>query len=148
MAIIKFSIDLAASPVQLLQVAKDYEKYPFFLPDQLKKVEIIEKNEDHVITEDTFVFNTIFKKEIKQKSKHQILDNQLSMVILSGPIKDSLVNAFFEKTDSGSHISVNIDLKLGLKFKIFLPIIKKLHSLVLTGIFYKMNTKALEIEMS
>ena len=145
MSKIEFSINLAASPKQLLEVVKDYENYPFYLPDQIKSVEIIEDEKDGVITEDTFIFKTMFKKEIKQRSKHQILENKAIVEILSGPAKDSIVNVFFDKNDSGTHVIVDIDLKLGLKGKIFSPFIKKLYPTILTGVFYKINTKALEI---
>jgi ribosome-associated toxin RatA of RatAB toxin-antitoxin module len=143
---IEFSISLVASPKQLIKVVEDYENYPFYLPDQIKNVKVIQKDNDETITEDTFVFKTIVKKEIKQKSKHKILDNKVIIEILSGPAKDSIVNAVFEKINSGTKVSVNANLKLGLKGKIFSPIIKKLYPTILTGIFYKMNTKALEIE--
>lgn len=148
MAKIEFSINLAASPRQLLEVVKDYENYPFYLPDQIKSIQIIKNEDEFVITEDTFVFKTIIKKEIKQQSKHQIKENQALIEILTGPAKNSTINVFFEKIDSGSHILIRMDLKLGLKGKIFLPLIKKLYPTILTGVFYKMNTKALEIEMS
>ena len=145
MSKIQFSINLAASPKQLLEVVKDYENYPFYLPDQIKNVEIIKKDNEDVITEEVFIFKTIIKKEIKQESKHKIVDNQAMIEILSGPAKNSSINVLFEEIESGSHISINIDLKLGLKGKIFSPLIKKYYPIILTGVFYKMNTKALEI---
>lgn len=143
---IEFSINLPASPKQLIKIVSDYENYPFYLPDQLKNVKVIQKDDDETITEDTFIFKTIVKKEIKQKSRHRIQDNKIIIEILSGPGKDSIVNVLFEKINSGTKVLVNAELKLGIKGKIFSPIIKKLYPTILTGIFYKMNTKALEIE--
>jgi ribosome-associated toxin RatA of RatAB toxin-antitoxin module len=145
---IEFTINLAASPKQLLEVVKDYENYSFYLPDQIKSVKIIKNEEGVIVTEDIFIFKTIIKKEIKQESKHEVIDNQAIIEILSGPAKNSIVKVYFEKIDSGCHILVNMDLKLGFKGKIFTPIIKKLYPIILTGVFYKMNTKALDIEMS
>jgi len=144
---IEFSINLAASPKQLIKVVEGYENYPFYLPDQLKDVKVIQKDNDETITEDTFIFKTIVKKEIKQKSRHKILDNNVIIEILSGPAKGSIVNVLFEKINSGTKVSFSANLKLGLKGKIFSPIIKKLYPTILTGIFYKMNTKSLEIEV-
>lgn len=144
---IEFSINLPSSPKQLIKIVSDYENYPFYLPDQLKNVKVIQKDDDETITEDTFIFKTIVKKEIKQKSRHKIQDNKAIIEILSGPGKDSIVNVLFEKINSGTKVLVNAELKLGIKGKIFSPIIKKLYPTILTGIFYKMNTKALEIEM-
>ena len=144
---IEFSINLPASPKQLINVVSNYEGYPFFLPDQLKEIRIIEKNNDEVLTEDIFIFRTILKKEIKQKSRHKIQDNKVIIEILSGPAKGSTVFAVFEKINSGTRVLINAELKLGIKGKIFSPIIKKLYPTILTGIFYKMNTKALEIQV-
>lgn len=144
---IEFSINLPSSPKQLIKIVSDYENYPFYLPDQLKNVKVIQKDDDETITEDTFIFKTIVKKEIKQKSRHKIQDNKAVIEILSGPGKDSIINVLFEKINSGTKVLVNAELKLGIKGKIFSPIIKKLYPTILTGIFYKMNTKALEIEM-
>ncbi len=124
---IEFSINLPASPKQLIKIVSDYENYPFYLPDQLKNVKVIQNDDDETITEDTFIFKTIVKKEIKQKSRHKIQDNKAIIEILSGPGKNSIVNVLFEKINSGTEVLVNAELKLGIKGKIFSPIIKKLY---------------------
>ena len=45
MTILEFSLDLPAQPNQLMKLTEDYENLPKYLPDQLKSVRIIEKNE-------------------------------------------------------------------------------------------------------
>ena len=45
MAILEFSLDLPSQPNQLMKLSEDYENLPKYLPDQLKSVRIIEKNE-------------------------------------------------------------------------------------------------------
>jgi len=144
---LEFSINLAASPEQLLTVATDYENYPSYLPDQIKSVEILQHSNNETIIELIMIFKTILKKEIKQKSRHIISNNQFNTKIISGSAKGTVVNVLYEKIDSGTKVSVDIDLKLSLKARLFSPLIKKLHKLILTGIFYKMNTKALELKM-
>ena len=144
---LEFSINLAASPKQLLTVAADYENYPSYLPDQIKSVEILQHSNNETIIELIMIFKTILKKEIKQKSRHIISNNQFNTKIISGSAKGTVVNVLYEKIDSGTKVSVDIDLKLSLKARLFSPLIKKLHKLILTGIFYKMNTKALELKM-
>ena len=74
MTILEFSLDLPSHPDQLMKLSEDYENLPRYLPDQLKSVKIIEKNETETITEETIVFITLLKKNIVQ---NQILDSIL-----------------------------------------------------------------------
>ena len=142
---LEFSINLPADTNHLIDLATQYEKYPFYLPDQLKSVKILEKNNNETITEEILSFSTIFKNTIKQKSIHRkILDNQLNTSIISGPAKGTTVNAKYDRINSGTKVTIDIDLKLSFKVKILIPIIKKWYQRVLTSILYKMNNVALE----
>ncbi len=140
MTILEFSLDLPAQPNQLMKLTEDYENLPKYLPDQLKSVRIIEKNETETKTEETIVFSTLIKKEIIQQALHKkISDNKLNTEIISGPAKGTMIYTIFETNNSGSKIIIETDLKLILKAKIFLPLIKKFYKTVLTAVFYKMN---------
>ena len=147
MTILEFSLDLPAQPNQLMKLTEDYENLPKYLPDQLKSVRIIEKNETETKTEETIVFSTIIKKEIVQEAIHKKKnDNELITDIISGPAKGTTIQTIFLKTDAGTNVSFNIDLKLNLKTKILSPLIKKYYKMVLTSILYKMNNKILEVD--
>ena len=147
MAILEFTIKLAAKPADLFKLIIDYENLPSLLPDQLKNVAILEKEDDYTITEETLLFSSLIKKTIIQKTKHQIIsENNLKSEILSGPAKGSKISVELRKNGEETLIIVLIDLKLGLKTKIFSPIIKKWYKSMLTGIFYKMNTLILNSE--
>jgi ribosome-associated toxin RatA of RatAB toxin-antitoxin module len=140
----KFSLNLIADKKDLIDLATNYESYSEYLPAQLKEIKILEKNESVVITQETLVLSSIFKKEFKQDARHeQISENELITEILSGPAKGSMVNIEFLDESPGTKINVSIDLKLDLKSKILLPIIKKYYKIILTAILYKMNTKAI-----
>lgn len=140
MSILEFSLDLPSQPSQLMKLSEDYENLPKYLPDQLKSVRIIEKNETETKTEETIVFSTLIKKEIIQQALHKkISDNKLNTEIISGPAKGTMIYTIFETNNSGSKIIIETDLKLILKAKIFLPLIKKFYKTVLTAVFYKMN---------
>ena len=90
-------------------------------------------------------FTSVFKKKIEQKMLHKkISDNKLYSQIISGPAKGTVINVLYEKNNSGTRVTVDIDLKLSLKFKLIKPLIKKAYKALLTSILYKMNTKALE----
>ena len=141
----KFSIELDAPPHQLVNLATDYENLPNYVPAQLKSVKIVEVNNNETITEEIILFTSVFKKKIEQKTLHKkISDNKLHSQIISGPAKGTLINVLYEKNNSGTIVTVDIDLKLSLKFKSIKPLVKKAYRALLTSILYRMNTSALE----
>ena len=140
-----FSMNVSAPIDKLIGLLEDFENLPMFLPDQLKSVRILEQNDNETKTEEIIVFSTIVKKEIVQEAVHKKKnDNELITDIISGPAKGTTIQTIFLKTDAGSNVSFNIDLKLNLKTKILSPLIKKYYKIVLTSILYKMNNKILE----
>jgi len=140
---LEFTINLPAPPEKLLQLATDYEKLSTYLPLQLNNVKVVEKRDDETITEETLTFKTLVKKNIKQKSKHVVLNNKIITEIIDGPAKGTEMQTIYEKIEDGTKISIVIDLKLSLKVKFLQPIIKKLYKTILTGILYKMNNAIL-----
>jgi len=118
----------------------NFENLPKLLPRQLKKVEIIKKEGKYVYTRETLVFKTVVKNEIIQESKHEIMNNHIRTIIISGPAKDSIIDIKLQDKNPGSRVLVNIDLKLTLKARILLPIVKKVYSGLLTGVLYKIET--------
>ena len=143
--LLTFSMNVPASVDKLIRFSEDFENLPMFLPDQLKSVRILEQNDDETKTEETIVFSSIIKKEIVQEAVHKKKNNnELITDIVSGPAKGTIIQTVFLKTDTGTNVSFNIDLKLNLKTKILRPLIKKYYKMVLTSILYKMNNKILE----
>jgi len=139
-----FSIQLKSLPKELFDILTDFEEFPNIVPRQIKNVRIIKKEGSDVITEETLVFKTVIKNEIIQQCHHKIGNNSINTKILSGPAKNSIINTSLKQIDKHTQISVDIDLKLILKAKIFLPIIKKIYKNLLTGIFYKIDNLAME----
>ena len=145
MSRLNYSINLQAKPLDLMDLMSNFESYQVFLPQQLRDINIIEKNPEHTIIELTLMFSTILKKEIKIKVLHKILsENQVKLEIISGTGKGSMADIKFEEVESVTNVIVDLNLELGLKMKIFLPIIKKTYKQVLMSIFYKMNTIILD----
>jgi len=143
--LLTFSMNVPASVDKLIRFSEDFENLPMFLPDQLKSVRILEQNDDETKTEETIVFSSIIKKEIVQEAVHKKKNNnELITDIVSGPAKGTIIQTVFLKTDTGTNVSFNIDLKLNLKTKILRPLIKKYYKMILTSVLYKMNNKILE----
>jgi|TARA_B110000467_G_C18320694_1_gene484974 ribosome-associated toxin RatA of RatAB toxin-antitoxin module len=142
---LEFSMILPAFPEQFIRLSSDYESLPKFLPGQLKSVKIIEHNSDQIITEEVLVFSTIIRNELRQKTLHHNIDNnEMISEIISGHAKGTVITVKFKKHTDGTDISVNIKLNLSLKARILSPFIKKWYKRVLTGIFYRMNSLALD----
>ena len=145
MSKLNFELNVDANKTILEKLFIDYEYYSNYLV-QIQSVEIIKKNDDEVITKEILVFTTYLKNKITQTSSHKINDNVFFSEILDGPAKGTIVKVKFLAEDLKTKIIIDVELKLSLKAKIFYPIIKKAYKQFLTGIFYKMNTRAIQIE--
>ena len=111
----------------------------------MESVKIKEKTSDAVITEEVLVFKTVIKNKIAQECLHRkISSNELLNEIISGPAKNTVISIKFNEIENGTRVDVNINLKLSLKEKILEPLIKKVYKQILTAMFYKLNTVALE----
>lgn len=141
MAELSFSIDLESTPEELMKLSTDYENISKYLPDQLRSVKIIEQKENgDVITEEIIRFTSIFKKDFVQQTLHKnSTDNNMESEILSGPAKGTTSIIHYKKNNSGSTVNVEIDLKLGLKYKILSMTIKKWYKQFLWGTLYRMD---------
>ena len=144
MASLEFSMTLPAKIGKFIELSKDYESFSEYLPQQLKKIIIIEKNDKGIVTEETLVFSSVIKKEIKQQSLHYEKSKTILITeILTGPAKGSVIDTNFSITNSNTKIDVKISLKLALQYRILQPLIVKWYKLILQGILLKMNAKIL-----
>ena len=80
MAILEFSLDLPSHPDQLMKLSEEYENLPRYLPDQLKSVKIIEKNDGFIIEGP----NILNKANIKCYNDHRIAMSFIIAGISSG----------------------------------------------------------------
>jgi ribosome-associated toxin RatA of RatAB toxin-antitoxin module len=143
---LEFSINLAATPDKLIAIATDYQNFINYVPQQLKKITILETNDNGTIIEEILTFSSFIKNEIVQKSIHKkISSNKLHSEIISGPFKDSILEVLYEKVESGTKVTINADLHIPLKYKIVSLVIKKYYKIFLTAILYKINRVALEL---
>ena len=136
---LSLSLVLPVSKSILFKAILDFEKYPLFMPVQLKYVKVLEKDDSKIITTEKFLFKTIFKKEIIQSTHHRVISsNEIQSKILDGPAKGTTIKIFISDENEKSKIELTSDLKLSIKYKIFIPIIKRYFKMVSTAILYKM----------
>ena len=142
-----FSLTLTSPKNKLIELATDYLEFPKYLPHQIKSLKIIDKTELYTITEETLHFSTIISKLFIQQTKHYAPHNDtLKSEILSGPAKGSVIKIIFSDIETGTSISVKIDINLELKYKFLLPFIKKSYKTFLMGILYKMHALAMKLD--
>ena len=145
MSKLQFSMKLKCSVEELMDVFMDFEKWPTFLPLQLKSVKILKKTENETTVEEILVFKTLVKNEIKQTSIYKkISDNSIRSQIISGHAKGTKTNISFLEIELGTEVSVDIELKLSLKARFLSPIIKKVFKVFLRGILLKMDYSILD----
>ena len=139
-----FEMTLSADPKKLFELVTNYENYQKVFPDQLKNVSIVSRNNFEVITKEVLTFNTYFKNtELYQKTSHNVHYPKLSSNVIEGPFKGTVVKVTFGELDGGCKVTINVELKISLKYKILSPIIKSKYKSILTSLLYKMNNIAM-----
>mgnify|MGYP004000293977 FL=1 len=117
MTVLEFSLNLPASSSDLIKTATDYKNFLKFLPNQIRNIEILEKNDGKIITQETLFFKSVIKKQFIQKTMHQpIQNNELVSQIIDGPAKNTRIKIIFNQLENGTAVIGEIDLKLSLKY--------------------------------
>jgi ribosome-associated toxin RatA of RatAB toxin-antitoxin module len=141
-----FSLLLPSPNYKIYEKMTDFENLKDYLPMQIESVKILKKPEqsnlqkNQIITEENIVSNSILKASFIQQSLHTLKENELHTQIIEGPGKGTLIKILFENKEEQTLISIQIDLKLKLKYIFLSPIIKKEYKKMLTSILYRINT--------
>jgi ribosome-associated toxin RatA of RatAB toxin-antitoxin module len=144
MTFLEFSINLPGNLDKIFQKITDFENFNRYIPNQLESVNIIKKENSKIFTEEKIKSISILKNSFEQTSMHTVKENKVETEIISGPAKGTIIESVFQKIDSGTKVVIKINLKLGLKYKLFTPIVKKVYKQMLTGVLYKINREVNE----
>lgn len=133
----KFDVDC----LELFNIVSDFKNFKKFCPDQIKEIKIIKKNNSIVETEEILTFNTYFKNSvIKQKTIHEIDPTKsITSKIIEGPFKDTTIKIEFQEINNQTEVNILGDIKVGLKYIILKPVIKKLQKGMITALIYQMK---------
>lgn len=136
---LKFSIELSSTHIEkLIDIVQDYKNITKLFPGKMS-CRILEKTKDEIITEETIYISKLHYK-LKNKSSHKKTSkNSIQTSIIDGPLKNSLIQIFFEKTDFGTKINVAADLKLSFKLRFLSSFIKKRYQYLITGFLNQIN---------
>ena len=127
---------------KFFHVLTDYQNLVDYMPRQLQKIEILEKQEDYTIIESTIFLRSIIKKEFSQKLKiHVESENKIFLEILDGLAKGT--KSIISFTTDGEKVigNINTNVKLSLKAAILYPIVKKEYEGFLTKVSRKIIAK-------
>ena len=139
MTFLEFSLNLPCNSDKLFQKITDFKNFNQYIPNQLESIEVQKKENGKIFTVEKIRSISILKNSFEQTSVHIVKENEVDTEIISGPAKGTIIESFFQNIDSGTEVIIKINLKLGLKYKLFTPIVKKVYKQMLTGILYRMN---------
>ncbi len=97
---------------EVFSAIKEIDKLPTLFPDKHKSFKIIERSDNHILTEEIV---SISGKEIEQRVKHTLeTDRMLRSEVIEGDTKGTiLIIELNSKSDSVTEIKIDADLKYG-----------------------------------
>jgi carbon monoxide dehydrogenase subunit G len=97
---------------EVFSAIKEIDKLPTLFPDKYKSFKIIERSDNHILTEEIV---SISGKEIEQRVKHTLeTDRMLRSEVIEGDTKGTiLIIELNSKSDSVTEIKIDADLKYG-----------------------------------
>jgi len=97
---------------EVFSAIKEIDKLPTLFPDKYKSFKIIERSDNHILTEEIV---SISGKEIEQKVKHTVeTDRMLRSEVIEGDTKGTiLIIELNSKSDSVTEIKIDAELKYG-----------------------------------
>jgi len=97
---------------EVFSAIKEIDKLPTLFPDKYKSFKIIERSDNHILTEEIV---SISGKEIEQKVKHTLETDRMSRSeVIEGDTKGTiLIIELNSKSDSVTEIKIDAELKYG-----------------------------------
>ena len=121
-----YSFELSCDKDKFFHVLTDYQNLVKYMPRQLQKIEILEKQDKHTIIESTIFLRNLITKQFSQRLKiHVESDNKILLEILDGIAKGTQSTISIISDDEETVCNINTNVKLSLKAAILYPVIKK-----------------------
>ena len=147
MVTLNYSLELDCNERNFFKILTDYENLSNYLPGKLKKIEILEKDENSTTIKTTVFLRSLIKKEFSHKIKiEKKSENNLSVEILDGIAKGTRITISILMQKEKTLCNVNSDIKLSLKTAILYPIIKIEHNPFLKRLFTNMSHNAKQVK--
>lgn len=97
---------------KVFSTIKEIDKLPTLFPDKYKSFKVIERSDNHILTDEIV---TISGKEIKQKVQHTLgPERRLKSEVVEGDTRGTiLIIELDPKSESSTEIRIDADLKYG-----------------------------------
>ena len=146
MVIMQTSNELEFSSDKFIGILTDYENLSGYLPRQLQKIEIIEKNENLTKIKAVILLRSLIKQEFVLEIEIEVKSYGLFIAnILDGIAKGTKITITISEQNMKTLCDVETDVKLSLKTIVLLPIIKREYKGfvqgILSNILNKVNKK-------
>ena len=105
---------------KLYSVSIDIENFPNVMPKYFKSITILKSIENEILVDEKIYF---LKNFLKIQTKHVIIHPEIHEVhIVSGPLNGSSFVEHYNKTSSGTIITIKVHIKFNGLSKIFSPL--------------------------
>jgi carbon monoxide dehydrogenase subunit G len=97
---------------KVFSTIKEIDKLPTLFPDKYKSFKVVERSDNHILTEEIV---SISGKEIKQKVQHSLEPNRrLKSEVVEGDTRGTILIIDLDpKSESTTEIKIDADLKYG-----------------------------------
>ena len=149
MVVMDYSTELEFGVDRFLEILTDYEKLPEYLPRQLQRIEIVDKDDNYTIIKAVILLRSLIKREFILEIKiEKKSDGIILAEILDGIAKGTKITISIFTQEEKTMCKISTDTKLSLKIIVLLPIIKREYkgfvSGVLNNIFTEMKSKEMK----
>ena len=149
MVVMDYSTELEFGVDRFLEILTDYEKLPEYLPRQLQRIEIVDKDDNYTIIKAVILLRSLIKREFILEIKIEKKSDEIILAeILDGIAKGTKITISIFTQEEKTMCKISTDAKLSLKIIVLLPIIKREYkgfvSGVLNNIFTEMKSKEMK----
>ncbi len=151
MVMMDYSTELEFGVDRFLEILTDYEKLPEYLPRQLQRIEIVDKDDNYTIIKAVILLRSLIKREFILEIKIEKKSDEIILAeILDGIAKGTKITISIFTQEEKTMCKISTDIKLSLKIIVLLPIIKREYkgfvSGVLNNIFTEMKSKEIKYD--
>ena len=149
MVVMDYSTELEFGVERFLEILTDYEKLPEYLPRQLQRIEIVDKDDNYTIIKAVILLRSLIKREFILEIKIEKKSDEIILAeILDGIAKGTKITISIFTQEEKTMCKISTNAKLSLKIIVLLPIIKREYkgfvSGVLNNIFTEMKSKEMK----
>ena len=149
MVMMDYSTELEFGVERFLEILTDYEKLPEYLPRQVQRIEIVDKDDNYTIIKAVILLRSLIKREFILEIKIEKKSDEIILAeILDGIAKGTKITISIFTQEEKTMCKISTDTKLSLKIIVLLPIIKREYkgfvSGVLNNIFTEMKSKEMK----